>query len=451
MDTYHQRYLAEEVAEDHALGLMTRREAIRRLGMMGFSAFGASALLAACGGDSDDEATGSTTTAPAATGPTPTTAAAGATPADTTETITYPSGRATPLTGAWAKATDAKGAVVVIHENRGLTTHIRSVASRLAASGTRPSPSTCCRRRAGAPRWARPTPAPPSTRLAGSRFVADVKSTLDELAKREPGAKLGVIGFCFGGTTTWAVAGQRRAPAGGGRPLLRHGRGRRRLLRHPGGRPRRLRRDRRPGQRHPRHGRGGPGEGGPHPRATDVPRRRPRLLQRHRPRALQRHPGRRRLRGRPRLVRPPPGLIGAGAVRLDGHSRKPLSNSPGQPRRSCSARRTAASLPVGLGVGGAGDASRRLVEVVAQLQPLGGHVQAGDALGVALLDGRRRRRLGGDRGRRGSVVTAPAAAEQHRQHRRHRRQEPSHERHPPTPESAPRTGSSSLSGGTQCR
>ncbi len=35
--------------------------------------------------------------------------------------------------------------------------------------------------------------------------MADVKSTLDELAKREPGAKLGLIGFCFGGTAAWAV------------------------------------------------------------------------------------------------------------------------------------------------------------------------------------------------------------------------------------------------------
>src|SRR5205085_5785644 len=41
----------------------------------------------------------------------------------------------------------------------------------------------------------------------GQRLVADVKATLDELAKRQPDAKLGVIGFCFGGTTTWALLG----------------------------------------------------------------------------------------------------------------------------------------------------------------------------------------------------------------------------------------------------
>jgi carboxymethylenebutenolidase len=203
MDTYHQRYLAEEVAEDCSLGLMTRREAIRRLGMMGFTAFGASALLAACGGDNDDEVT-TATIAPAATGPTQTTAAAGA-PADTTETITYPSGRSTPLTGAWAKATDAKGAVVVIHENRGLTTHIRTVASRLAADGYSAIAVDLLSEEGGSAKVGEADAGAALNAVDGSRFVADVGSTLDELAKREPGAKLGVIGFCFGGTTTWSV------------------------------------------------------------------------------------------------------------------------------------------------------------------------------------------------------------------------------------------------------
>ena len=42
-----QRYLAEEVAEDHADGIITRREAMRRLGMLGLGAAAASGLLAA--------------------------------------------------------------------------------------------------------------------------------------------------------------------------------------------------------------------------------------------------------------------------------------------------------------------------------------------------------------------------------------------------------------------
>jgi carboxymethylenebutenolidase len=39
------------------------------------------------------------------------------------------------LLGAWAQAEQPRGGVLVIHENRGLNDHIRSVASRLAGDG----------------------------------------------------------------------------------------------------------------------------------------------------------------------------------------------------------------------------------------------------------------------------------------------------------------------------
>src|SRR4051812_6308827 len=41
-----QRYLAEEIAVDHADGLITRREALRRLGLLGVSTATGAALLA---------------------------------------------------------------------------------------------------------------------------------------------------------------------------------------------------------------------------------------------------------------------------------------------------------------------------------------------------------------------------------------------------------------------
>ena len=40
-----QRYLAEEVAEDHADGLISRREALRRLGLLGLGGATAASLL----------------------------------------------------------------------------------------------------------------------------------------------------------------------------------------------------------------------------------------------------------------------------------------------------------------------------------------------------------------------------------------------------------------------
>ena len=44
-----QRYLAEEVAEDHADGIITRREAVRRLGLLGVGTGAAATLLGAAG------------------------------------------------------------------------------------------------------------------------------------------------------------------------------------------------------------------------------------------------------------------------------------------------------------------------------------------------------------------------------------------------------------------
>lgn len=202
MDTY-QRYLAEEVAEDCVAGAISRREALRRLGMMGLSAMAASTLLAACGdggNGGDDEAQAPSSSTPA----TPTTAL-GAAGAAATQAITYPSGRATPLTGAWAPAENPKGAVLVIHENRGLTDHIRSVAGRLAGDGYSALAVDLLSEEGGSAKVGEADAGAALNAAGLPRLQADLRSSLDELARRQPGAKLGVIGFCFGGTQTWAL------------------------------------------------------------------------------------------------------------------------------------------------------------------------------------------------------------------------------------------------------
>ena len=50
------RYLVEEITLDCVDGVLTRREALRRLGLLGVSGAAAAALLAACGDDDDDDA-----------------------------------------------------------------------------------------------------------------------------------------------------------------------------------------------------------------------------------------------------------------------------------------------------------------------------------------------------------------------------------------------------------
>lgn len=206
-----QRYLAEEVAEDHADGIITRREALRRLGLLGLTMTSAAALLAAC---AKDEPPG------AQTSPTPTTQSPTTSPAATgavaTQEIIFagPSGRT--LMGAWAAAAQPKGGVLVIHENRGLTDHIRSVAGRFAGSGYSALALDLLSEEGGTANLGGDAEAMAALNAApDSRFVADMKAALTEIGKRVPGGKLGMIGFCFGGGMTWLLldAGEPRLAA----------------------------------------------------------------------------------------------------------------------------------------------------------------------------------------------------------------------------------------------
>ncbi|MGH9284418.1 MAG: dienelactone hydrolase family protein [Acidimicrobiales bacterium] len=204
MDTF--QYLTGEIALDHADGLLTRREALRRLGVMGVSGTAAVGLLAACGGspgDAGDAGAGGpsgVTTGTAAPGAT-TTAGAG------TSAITFPGPSGT-LQGAWAPAAPVKGAVLVVHENRGLTDHIRSVAARLAGDGYSALAIDLLSGEGGTASFSDPAQATAALgRIGLGRFVADMKAGLDELARRHPGVKLGAMGFCFGGSMTWNLVG----------------------------------------------------------------------------------------------------------------------------------------------------------------------------------------------------------------------------------------------------
>jgi carboxymethylenebutenolidase len=203
-----QRYLAEEVAEDHADGILTRREAVRRLGLLGLSASAASALLSAFATD-----------APAAPAAKKRRHPRGSTMTDwapvATTAITFP-GPTTTLMGAWAPAIKPRGGVLVIHENRGLTDHIRSVAGRYAAGGFSALALDLLSEEGGTDavpddgsRQAALAAAPPE------RFDNDMKAAVDEVRGRLPRKRIGAIGFCFGGGMVWRLlaAGEKRLAA----------------------------------------------------------------------------------------------------------------------------------------------------------------------------------------------------------------------------------------------
>ena len=127
--------------------------------------------------------------------------------ADATTPITFrgPGGRR--LMGAWATAPRARGGVLVVHENRGLTDHIRSVASRLAASGYSALAIDLLSEEGG-------------TGLVPRRGGGDggaVRRPHDAVRRRHevaespssggacPRKKIGATGFCFGGGMVWTL------------------------------------------------------------------------------------------------------------------------------------------------------------------------------------------------------------------------------------------------------
>src|SRR5262245_43037237 len=105
-----QKYLAEEVAEDLADGIINRREAVRRLGLLGVTGAAATGLLTTF-------ATGQASAASQDHGHSATETSWGPV---ANESITF-AGPRVPLLAAWAPAADPRGGVLVIHENRGLT------------------------------------------------------------------------------------------------------------------------------------------------------------------------------------------------------------------------------------------------------------------------------------------------------------------------------------------
>ena len=204
------RYIAEEIATDHLDGLLSRREALRRLGLLGIGTAAATALIAACGQKRPAQPT-----TPTSAGATPVGAPPGMDTARATEAITWAGPRGE-LQGAWAAAEQPRGAVLVIHENKGLNDWVRSVAGRLAGIGYSALAIDLLSEEGGTATFSDPAEATAALAAAApQRFVADLKSGLDELARREPDHTLGAVGFCFGGGMVWQLlaAGEPRLAA----------------------------------------------------------------------------------------------------------------------------------------------------------------------------------------------------------------------------------------------
>jgi carboxymethylenebutenolidase len=123
-----------------------------------------------------------------------------------TEAITF-AGPNGPLQAAFASAPQPRGAVLVIHENRGLNDHTRTVVGRFAAAGYAAIALDLLSEEGGTASLGADTAV--ATAALGNapagRFLADMQACLDELERRVPNAKIGAVGFCFGGGLMWQL------------------------------------------------------------------------------------------------------------------------------------------------------------------------------------------------------------------------------------------------------
>lgn len=198
-------YLTTEVVEDWEDGLISRREALRRLALLGMSASAATAFLAAHAGPAGAQTPSASSSTDAGASPALDPALPPGMPGIPGVPITFPGPRGE-LQGHLATPDVPGGAVLVVHENRGLTPHIRSVAERIAGLGYTALAVDLLSEEGGTAAIA--DEGAVSGILSGAtpeRLVGDMQAALDELERRAPGVRLGAIGFCFGGAMVWSL------------------------------------------------------------------------------------------------------------------------------------------------------------------------------------------------------------------------------------------------------
>jgi carboxymethylenebutenolidase len=205
-------YLVSEVVADAEEGHLSRREALRRLGLFGVGLASATSLLAACADDDGDDGPAppsSTTTSSSATSST-----AEAPVEGKPETITYP-GSSGEVTAAFASVAAPGAGLLVVHENRGLTPHFVDLVGRFAEQGYAALCPDLVSPEGGSAKLGESGVQAALAQAPVERLVGDLRAGIDELQRRAPSTKVGAVGFCFGGGMTWQLlqAGEQRLAA----------------------------------------------------------------------------------------------------------------------------------------------------------------------------------------------------------------------------------------------
>lgn len=220
-----QRYLVDEFVEEYQERRMNRRATLKMIASITGSMLVAEGLLAGCA-PVPAPTTPTAAAEPSLMGAPPTeepTAEATATTPPVTSTATvspddpeveagevqFPSGADT-ITGylAQPKKDGTSPVVLVCHENRGLTPHIQDVTRRLAKAGYVGLAVDLLSRQGGSAKVGEANVPGALGQIDPAQFVADFKSGWEYLKTLSfaDAARVGMVGFCFGGGVTWRVA-----------------------------------------------------------------------------------------------------------------------------------------------------------------------------------------------------------------------------------------------------
>jgi carboxymethylenebutenolidase len=216
-----QRYLVHEFIDDYQDGLLSRRDLTAKIGYIAGGAAAAAAILTRFGLDVGTAEAQEASATPQATGP----QSPISVPPDDTAVfgvdITFPSGggdytayEARPATAATpaegTPAANGSGLILVCHENRGLTDHIRDVARRLAKVGY-----VACAVDLLSPEGGTAANNPDAIpgMLTSGDLNRHVQAFMDAITfyQQEGEAfseRVGMVGFCFGGGITWRTVTQ---------------------------------------------------------------------------------------------------------------------------------------------------------------------------------------------------------------------------------------------------
>jgi carboxymethylenebutenolidase len=205
-----ENYLVHEFVEDYVDGIMSRRDMVSRVLHITGGVATTATILTHLGVKSAAAQEGTPAPPPTPAGPRSSVSVPEDDPRISGADVTFPGADGGEIMAYQVTPTEGEGpfpVVLICHENRGLTEHIRDVARRWAAQGYLSAAVDLLSREGGTASIADPAeiPALLSDEAKLQRHVDDFKAAAAYYATQDvaDAARLGMTGFCFGGGITW--------------------------------------------------------------------------------------------------------------------------------------------------------------------------------------------------------------------------------------------------------